>query len=124
MHNMSKSSGTYRNRKKANRVQIFLSFDALKGFRVLLKEQEKVIIAKKRRILSEDELQELDYRISQIRTGMIIEIIYFEEKEQAYIKLEGMVSKIDMEKKTIQIVKKIISTKDIIEIGSQNDICS
>ena len=35
-----------------NHAQIFLSFDALKGFRERLKEQERIIVSPK--ILSED----------------------------------------------------------------------
>lgn len=39
---------------RASRAQIFQSFDALKGFREILKEKERVIVPKK--ILSEDDL--------------------------------------------------------------------
>ena len=46
---------------RASRAQIFQSFDALKGFREILKEKERIIVPKK--ILSEDDLAELDYKI-------------------------------------------------------------
>lgn len=46
---------------RASRAQIFQSFDALKGFREILKEKERVIVPKK--ILSEDNLAELDYKV-------------------------------------------------------------
>lgn len=39
---------------RVSRAQIFQSFDALKGFREILKEKERVIVPKK--ILSEDDL--------------------------------------------------------------------
>ena len=58
---------------RASRAQIFQSFDALKGFREILKEKERVVVPKK--VLSEDDLAELDYKIHQIKIGMIIKIL-------------------------------------------------
>lgn len=62
---------------RASRAQIFQSFDALKGFREILKEKERVIVSKK--ILSEDDLAELDYKIHQIKVGMIIQMTYYDK---------------------------------------------
>lgn len=95
-----------------NRAQIFLSFDALKGFRQKLKEQEKITVSPK--ILSEDDLIILDRKIKQIKTGMIIQITYFHQNE--YIQLKGMLSKISYDHKILQIVKTQISFKNIIDI--------
>ena len=72
-------------RTRAQRAQIFQSFDALKGFREILKEQETVIVPKK--ILSEDDLAELDYRIKQVQVGMMIKVVYYDKRQ--YIQLEG-----------------------------------
>lgn len=99
-------------RTKAQRAQIFSSFDALKGFREILKEQEKVIVPKK--ILSEDDLSELDYKFNKIKIGMIIKIIYYNRGE--YIQLEGIVSKLNKDTKIIQIVKTKINIQNIISI--------
>ena len=56
-------------KSRAKRAQIFQSFDALKGFREILNEQERVIVQKKE--LSEDDLNQLDYIIHQIKVGMM-----------------------------------------------------
>lgn len=95
---------------RASRAQIFQSFDALKGFRKILKEQERVIVTKK--ILSEDDLAELDYKVHQIKVGMIIKIIYYDNGQ--YIQLEGRVSKLNFDTKMIQIVKTKLDLKEII----------
>ena len=95
-----------------NRAQIFQSFDALKGFRELLEEQEKVIVPP--RILSEDQRDELDWKLHQIQIGSMIRIIYREGS--TYIQLEGIVSKLNMETRIIQIVKKKIDLLCIVEI--------
>lgn len=94
------------------RAQIFQSFDALKGFREILKEQEKVVVPKK--ILSEDDLDMLDRKVQQIKTGMIIKIVYFESGQ--YIALEGLVSKINLDTRIIQIVKKKVNLMNVVEI--------
>lgn len=97
-----------------NHAQIFLSFDALKGFRERLKEQEHIIVSPK--ILSEDELDELDRKIKQLKIGMIIQITYFDHDQ--YVLLKGMVSKISYEHKILQIVKSRIAFQNIIDIQS------
>ena len=61
---------------RASRAQIFQSFDALKGFREILKEKEIVIVPKK--ILSEDDLAEVDYKVHQIKVGMIVKVTYYD----------------------------------------------
>lgn len=99
-------------KSRAKRAQIFQSFDALKGFREILNEQERVIVPKKE--LSEDDLNQLDYIIHQIKVGMIVQVIYYEKNQ--YVKLEGIVSKFNLDTKIIQIVKTKINLLDILSI--------
>ena len=47
---------------RKQRAYIFQSFDALKGFREMLKEKEQIQVSP--RILSEDDLEELNRRKS------------------------------------------------------------
>lgn len=98
---------------RASRAQIFQSFDALKGFRELLHEQERIVVEEK--ILSEDDLNELDYKVKQIQVGKLIEIIYYDGND--YVKLAGKVAKLNLETKMIQIVKTKLDLKSIIEIN-------
>ena len=104
-------------RTRAQRAQIFQSFDALKGFREILKEQERIVVPKK--ILSEDDLAELDYKVHQIKVGMIVKIVYYDKGQ--YVQLEGRVSKINLDTKVLQIVKSKINLKLIVDIRG-NDI--
>lgn len=98
---------------KTTRAHIFQSFDSLKGFRNMLKEKEKIVINKKE--LSEDDLNTLNYKIYQVKVGMIIQIIYYNNHQ--YIQLEGIVSKINFDTKIIQIVKNKINLENIVEIN-------
>ena len=99
-------------KSRAKRAQIFQSFDALKGFREILKEQERITVPKKE--LSEDDLEQLAYTIHQINVGMIVQVIYFEKNQ--YVKIEGIVSKLNLDTKIIQIVKTKINLLDIVSI--------
>ena len=100
------------NRTMAQRAQIFNSFDALKGFKELLKEKEKVKVEK--RYLSEDDYEVLNRLIFKIQVGMMVKIVYFDNGE--YIQKEGRVAKINFDTKIIQIVKTKIRIPAIVEI--------
>lgn len=98
---------------RASRAQIFQSFDALKGFREILKEKERVTVPKK--ILSDDDLVELDYKIHQVKVGMMIQVTYYDKGQ--YVQIEGKVSKLNLDTKIIQIVKTRINLINIISIS-------
>lgn len=99
-------------KNRAARAQIFQSFDALKGFREIIKEQERIIVPKK--ILSEDDFEVLNWKVHQIKEQMIIGVTYYEKAE--YVKVIGKVSKINLDTKVIQVVKKKIRLSDIVDI--------
>lgn len=101
-----------RSRTMAERAQIFSSFDALKGFKELLREKEKIVVPK--RILSEDDYELLNRQIYQIEKGKVIGIVYFNNGE--YLYQEGIVSKINYDTRIIQLVKTKIDFKYIVEI--------
>ena len=100
------------NNKKADRARQFLPFDALKGYKEAIMEKQKIIIKKKD--LSEDDAEILDYKLRQVKVGMMIKVIYYENNE--YLSLEGLVSKIDLNNQQITIVKNKINIKDIISV--------
>lgn len=104
-------------RTMAQRAQIFNSFDALKGFKELLREQEKVVVAK--RYLSEDDYELLNRLIFRIQPGMIVKVVYFDNGE--YIQKEGRVAKINFDTKILQIVKTKIKIQSIVEIHIEDD---
>ena len=103
-----------KNNTKLERAKIFLPFDALKGFQEALREKEKILVDKK--ILSQEEKEKIANKLIQLKKGMIIKIVYFENHE--YIELEGMISKIDLVYQKLKIVTKEIQFTDILDIKS------
>lgn len=97
---------------RQQRAYIFQAFDALKGFRELLREKERIVVEK--RELSEDDLEILNRKIHQIQKGDMLQIVYYDEKE--YVQKTGIISKIDFDQKYIQMVKEKIALDCIVEI--------
>lgn len=98
---------------KENRAKQFLSFNPLSGYMELIREREKIVVPKKD--LSCESAEELDFKLHQVKVGMIIKVVYYFVDE--YIAVSGMVSKIDLEKRFLTIVKEKIPIDDIIEIS-------
>ena len=96
----------------ADRAKQFMPFSALKGLDEALKEKEKIIVPKVE--LSEDSMVELDRKMHLLKSGMIITDIYFCKDE--YIKLTGIVAKIDINNQILQIVNTRIKFDDIYDI--------
>ena len=94
------------------RAHIFSAFDALKGFRELLKEKERIIFSK--RILSEDDLEILNRKIHEVTLGMILTVVYFDNGD--YVQFTGRVAKVKLDEQYVQIVKKKINIKSIVDI--------
>lgn len=97
-----------------NRAKLFLSYDSLKGFKERIHAKERIVVEKPK--LSEDQLYELDWKIKQIKTGMMISVLYFDRNE--YVYKEGVVTKIKFNnlKNEITIVNICIPLKNIVYI--------
>lgn len=96
--------------KKVDRARLFLSYDALKGFKEMLSEEEYV----RRKELSEDRCYELDWKIHQIKEGDLIEITYYTGK--AYQIVRGEVQVIDLDKGYIYINDQKINLKNLFSL--------
>ena len=97
----------------ADRAKIFAPFDALKGFKEALKEKEKIVVEK--RIISQEEKEKIGNILKEIKKNDMVEIIYFNNGE--YIKVKGIVSKIDFVYLKITIVTTKIDFNDIYKIN-------
>lgn len=102
----------------ADRAKQFMPFDALKGFREALLEKERVIVSKKQ--YSEEYNEELAWKLSQIQENDIICLEYFEHGE--YIKIVGIISKIDTYNRKLEITGKTIYFDDIFDLNKE--VCS
>ena len=101
-----------KNEEYQDRAKIFLSFAALKGFEEALREKEKVVVKKKS--LSEDMKQVISYRLSKLKKGDMVKVIYYDSID--YLKIQGLVSKIDLTYQELTVVKTKINFNDIYEL--------
>lgn len=98
--------------KRADRAKLFAPYDALKGYREALIAKEKIIVPRKD--LSEEVKDDLDIKFRQLHVRDIITVVYYENDQ--YIKITGMISKIEETSRIIQIVDTRLSFDDICSI--------
>ncbi len=98
---------------REDRAKQFMPFAALKGYEEALRAKERIVVDKKE--LSEERKEELDEVIHKIKKQDMVTAVYYEREE--YLKITGMVSKIDFDSRFIQIVNKKISFEDLFSIG-------
>lgn len=99
-----------------NRAKQFIPFAALKGYEEALRAKEKILVEKIE--LSEEKKAELDFKLHQIKKNDMITVVYFYKDE--YIKLEGMVSRLDIDGRILKIVNTKIPFEDIYELSGEN----
>ncbi len=110
MNNPKKSKLT-----REERAKQFAPFAALKGFGDSIRWQEKVCVDKKE--LSEESLEELDNKFRKINKNDIITVVYYNKGE--YLRVTGMVARIDVTARVIQIINTKIKFEDIYDIEDQ-----
>ena len=97
----------------ADRAKQFMPFSALRGLPEALALKERVIVPKIE--LSEEMSEELDRKMHLVKKGQIATIIYFHRDE--YVKITGMVARIDPTSRLLQIVNTKISFEDILDVS-------
>ena len=97
----------------SQRAKIFTTFAALKGFENLIREQENTYDEMPE--LSDDQYEDLDFAISNIRLGDSVTVRYFRDYKIKTI--FGAVTKLSKEKKIISVKGNPISFDELIEIG-------
>ena len=96
---------------REDRAKQFMPFAALKGYEEALRAKEHVVVPRSE--LSEERLNELDEVFKRLTAGDLVECVYYSRLEENYIKITGMVSKIDRDSRLIKIVNKPILFDDI-----------
>ena len=94
------------------RAKQFMPFAALKNYPEALRKKEKIVIQKSE--LSEEYREELDRKLRQIRENIIITVIYYKDRE--YLKVTGMVTRLDKNARILKIVNTKIPLDDIYNI--------
>lgn len=98
---------------RAERAKQFMPFAALKGYPEALRRKEKIVVPKKE--LSEEYQEELDRALHQIKKNDIVSAVYFCQGE--YIKITGMVSRIDETARMLKIVNTKIPFEELYKIN-------
>lgn len=96
--------------KKLDRAKQFMPFAALRGYYDLIRQCERIKEDKKE--LSDSEAEILSSKLSQIKKGMIINVIYY--NIDAYDELTGMVS--DISEKDMKVIKTKIDFNDVLNV--------
>lgn len=98
------------------RAKQFMPFAPLKGFKEALREKEKVIVPK--RVLTSDDIDNLNYKFPQLKKGMVVKVVYYSDDN--YIELEGIITRIDNDNRILTIVKTKIFYDEILDIQGKN----
>ncbi len=97
----------------SDRAKQFMPFAALKGLPEALAAKEKITVPKV--ILSPEMAEELDRKMHLLKKGNMATVIYFHENE--YLKITGMVARIDTTCRLLQIVNTKIMFDDILDVN-------
>lgn len=97
---------------REDRAKQFMPFAALRGYEEALRAKERIVVDRKE--LSEEQKEELDKVIHVIKKQDIVTVVYFESDE--YLKVTGMVSKIDMDGRYIKVVNTKVEFDNIYSI--------
>lgn len=96
----------------SDRAKQFAPFAALTGLTETFSKKEKIVVP--RPDLSEEALEELDRKMTKVKRGEIITVVYYNRGE--CIKVSGMVARIEHTSRILQIVNTRISFDDILEM--------
>ena len=94
------------------RAKQFMPFAALTGFAEALEAKEHVTVP--RRILSEEMAEELDRKMHRLIIGELVTVVYYSKQE--YVKVTGVLARIDIDSRVLQIVQTRIPFDDILDV--------
>lgn len=97
----------------SDRAKQFMPFAALKGLPEALAKKEKIIVPKIE--MSPEMAGELDRKMHLLEKGKMAAVIYFQK--DTYIKITGMVARIDPTCRILQIVSTKIAFDDILDVA-------
>lgn len=100
----------------SDRAKQFMPFAALKGLPDALREKERITVPKTE--LSEEMAEELNRKMKCLEKGKLATVIYFHKGE--YIKITGMVSRIDETCRLLVLVNTKILFDDILDVVTES----
>lgn len=99
---------------RLDRAKQFLAFDALKGYSKLLNSNRLNIRKENKKILFDDNYDELNNTFKKINKDMLIRVKYYNDDQ--YIESTGRVKKIDLYRRKIYFLRCIIDIDNIVDI--------
>lgn len=100
------------------RAKQFMPFAALRGLPDALAAKEKILVPKI--ALSPEMEEELDRQMHLLKKGKMATVVYFDKGE--YIKITGLIARIDETSRLLQIVNTKIAFADILQVEAEKDI--
>lgn len=97
---------------REQRAKQFMPFAALKGLPEALAEKERIVVPKVE--LSEEMAAELDRKMHLLEKGKVATVVYFSKDE--YLRKTGMVARVDVSARVLQVVNEKISFDDILDV--------
>lgn len=101
----------------SDRAKQFMPFSPLTGYDQMISSIEKV--DRKIKVLDEEEVYKINEKLSLLKKGDIVNVIFFEKED--CLKISGMVSNVDQALEVIKVVKTEIKFKNILEISIENN---
>lgn len=98
----------------SERAKQFLPFAAVKGLPEAMAAKEKIVVDKVK--LSPEQEDYLDEQMHQLARGKMARVIYYHKAGQEYLKITGLVARIDPTARILQIVNTKISFDDIYDL--------
>ena len=97
---------------REERAKQFMPFAALKGYEDALREKEKIRVEKI--ILTEERMEELNWKLNQVKQKDMITVIYYDKGE--YLKITGVLSMLDQNARVLNVVNQKIPFDSIYDI--------
>lgn len=101
---------------RSKRAAQFAMFDALKGLKEAIAVKERY--TEPRKILADDAAEELNKALSHLEKGNMATLVFYNEPEQVYKQLTGLVSKIDPIWKYVQIGSVSVRFSDLYQVSA------
>lgn len=97
---------------RQDRAKQFMPFAALKGYTAALQKKEKILVPKME--FSEDYQDKLNRILRQVKKKDIVTVVYYEDRK--YVRLEGMVSRVDATAQILKVINTKILFTDLREV--------
>lgn len=103
----------------AERAKQFAPFSPLGGLQKALREKEK--IREPKRELSEEAEKEVNAALTALRPGELTTVVFYNEEEQTYEQLTGVVTRIDPTARILQLSETEIAIETIYRLIPAED---